>query len=294
MVAVKGFPRAVYPPDAAPQYTPSSDGSDIEAYKRTVSRAGRWKWQAFDQSFSNAFSHGKPGGNVGESGVAGVQRQGGISPDTGYIGQSTFNLLRSIRIPEGLPNAGQPAMDARSVELINMAWDRFKGTDKPEPPAGTSAQARLAKAISQLGKKESPANSNMQPYGEWYSMNGVPWCAIFATWCDQNGTKPSKSFVKSTYYAYVPYIVMDARAGRRGLTVTSSPKPGDVVCYDWRRDGEYDHVGFFEAWAGGSGSTFTAIEGNTSLTNDSNGGEVMRRTRRVTDQGTVFIRVQEP
>src|SRR5262249_8365723 len=101
MVAVKGVPRPVYPPDAAPAYTPSVDGSDVEAYKRTVSRAGRWQWQTFDQAFSNGFSHGKSG-NVGETGVAGVQRQQGVQA-TGWVGQDTFNLLRSIRIPQGLP-----------------------------------------------------------------------------------------------------------------------------------------------------------------------------------------------
>ena len=134
MVAVKGFPRALYPPDAA-GHTPSVDGSDVEAYKRTVSRAGRWHWTQFDQAFSNSFSHGKSG-NVGESGVAGVQRQQNISPDSGFIGQDTFNLLRSIRIPEGLPNAGAPAMDAFSVDLINAAYDRFQKPE-PKPPATT-------------------------------------------------------------------------------------------------------------------------------------------------------------
>src|SRR4029077_390216 len=117
----------------------------VEAYKRTVSRAGRWQWQAFDQAYSNAFSHGKPGGNVGESGVAGVQRQAKIQP-TGYVGQETFNLLRSILIPEGLQHAGEHAMDARSVELINAAFDRFGGKE-PSPGGTSAAEARLKKAI---------------------------------------------------------------------------------------------------------------------------------------------------
>ena len=290
MVAVRGFPRPLYPPDAAPGHTPSVDGPDCEAYKRTVSRAGRWPWQAYDQAMSNAFSHGKSGGNVAESGVAGVQRQQNIQP-TGWIGQSTFNLLRSIKIPAGLPNAGQMAMDARSVELINAAFNRFGGKE-PSPGGTSAAEARLKKAVSQLGVKESPANSNKCLYTNWYGMVG-PWCAMFCTWADQTGGKPTKSFLKGVKYAYVPYIVSDARLGLNGLSITSSPKPGDLVTYDWSRDGEYDHVGLFEAWAQGSGSTFTAIEGNTSLSNNSNGGEVMRRTRRTTDQATVFVRVAE-
>jgi hypothetical protein len=129
MVVVKGFPRPCYPPDAAPGHTRSSDGSDVTAYKRTVSRLGRWPWdpQGWDDSYSNAFAHGKSGGMVGDSGVAGVQRQGTLSPDTGWVGSATFNLLRSARVPEGLPHAGEMAMDGVAVNLINDAYDKFNG-----------------------------------------------------------------------------------------------------------------------------------------------------------------------
>jgi hypothetical protein len=292
MVAVKGFPRPLYPPDSAPNYKPSIDGPDVEAYKRVVSRAGRWVWQAFDQAFSNGFSHGKSGGNVKDSGIAGVQRQAGIQP-TGFIGQETFNLLRSIIIPKGLPHAGEYAMDARAVELINAAYDRFKGFEPSGPSITSAAQARLTKAKSQIGVKESPMNSNMQQYGAWYNMNGVPWCAIFCTWVDQLGGKPTDSFSRSSRYSYVPYVVNDARLAKNGLSVVSTPKPGDLVCYDWSRDGEYDHIGIIEIAPDANGN-FTAIEGNTSTSNNSNGGQVMRRQDRNRNrQGTVFVRVKE-
>lgn len=123
MVVVAGFPRPLYPPDAAPAYKPSDNGPDAEAYKRVVSRLGRWPWGTFDRAFSNGFSHGRSG-NVGETGVAGVQRQSGIQP-SGYIGQSTFNLFRSAKIPAGLPHAGEYAMDATAVKLINEAYTKF-------------------------------------------------------------------------------------------------------------------------------------------------------------------------
>jgi hypothetical protein len=97
----------------------------VEAYKRTVSRAGRWPWQEFDEAYSNGFAHGK-GGNVINSGVAGVQRQQGIS-DTGWIGEKTFNTLRSIRVPEGKAHAGEMAMDAAAANMIAEAWELFAG-----------------------------------------------------------------------------------------------------------------------------------------------------------------------
>lgn len=289
MIAVQGFPRPLYPPDAK-GHEPSCDGSDVEAYKRTISRLGRWDWQRFDQAYSNAFAYGKSG-NVHETGVAGFQRQQKIEP-TGNIGKETFNALRSARIPQGLPHAGEPGMDATAVALINQAWTRFQGEPQPEPPAGTSAQLRLARAVAELGTKESPPNSNHCPYTDWYGMVG-PWCAMFATWADQTSERPSESFTQGAAYAYVPYIVSDARLGLYGLTITSTPQPGDLCCFDWGWDGEYDHVGIVETSPVDSGD-FTAIEGNTSTSNQSDGGEVMRRQRNIYGQGTVFVRVSEP
>ena len=133
MVKVAGFPRPLYPPDASGQgKQPSVDGPDVIAYKRTVSRAGRWPWQPFDDSYSNAFAHGTSG-NVINTGVAGVQRQQGIN-DTGWIGKNTFNTLRSIRVPDGLPHAGEMAMDATAAGLIDQAWQMFHGQEpEPEP-----------------------------------------------------------------------------------------------------------------------------------------------------------------
>src|SRR5262249_3587371 len=168
MVAVKGFPRPLYPPDAS-KYgkKPSVSGPDVEAYKRTVSRAGRWQWQQFDQAYSNAFALGK-GPNVIDTGVAGVQRQQNFDePIRGWLGKDTFNTLRSIRVPDGKPHAGEMAMDARAVELLNAAWDRSGGKE-PSSGGSSSAQARLNKAIAEVGQKESPASSNMQKYGQWY------------------------------------------------------------------------------------------------------------------------------
>src|SRR5215467_8058011 len=139
MVKVAGFPRPLYPPDATKQGKRASvDGPDVEAYKRTVSRAGRWPWQAFDQTFSNGFAHGKSG-NVGETGVAGVQRQQHLDA-TGWIGEKTFNTLRSIRCPSG-PHAGEMAMDSRAVALINEAFKIFGGS---EPAPVQSGPVRLA------------------------------------------------------------------------------------------------------------------------------------------------------
>jgi hypothetical protein len=129
----KGFPRALYPPDSEDNgKEPSIKGKDVIAYKRTICKLGRWNpWDpdAWDQAFSNDFSHGRGSGNVGDSGVAGFQRQMGIQP-TGWIGEQTFNALRYALVPQG-PNVGTQAMDSVAVQMLNEAYDYFTAPPKP-------------------------------------------------------------------------------------------------------------------------------------------------------------------
>lgn len=297
------FPRPLYPPDAVEKgKRPSSDGPDVLAYKRTICRLGRWgEWEpsTWDDSFSNGFAHGR-GPNVVDTGVAGFQRQMNVVPDHGWIGHKTFNMLASARVPTGRPHAGDMAMDANSCNLIAEAFAIYGGkaekpppppapTDKPIGPTVTTRQRALDGAIEWLGYIESTGNDTL--FGSWYGMNYQPWCAMFVTYAFLVEAGGSPSFVRGSRYAYVPYIVNDARANRYGLSVTTKPQPGDVVCFDWQRDGTPDHVGIFED---GTPSWFKCIEGNTSPADNSNGGQVMRRERASADATITFVRVDEP
>lgn len=129
-------------------------------------------------------------------------------------------------------------------------------------------------AVTQIGWTEKPAGSNLQKYGAWYGMNGVPWCAIFVSWCYHFAGSTSFN-PKLGRWAYCPFVVSDARAGRNGLSITTSPRRGDLVLYDWDDDGIADHIGLFDYWIDEKAGTFASIEGNTSPTNASNGGMVV-------------------
>ena len=85
---------------------------------------------------------------------------------------------------------------------------------------------------------------------------------------------------------YVPTSEAWLRATgqRRGRT---RPLPGDIAILDLD-GGQPDHIGIVERDLGDG--RFLSIEGNTSSTNDSDGGAVERRTRRL-DQVTGFGRV---
>ena len=272
------FPRALYAPDW-PNKPASDPGPDVKAYKRAISRLGRWPWQTFNETFTNDFAHGTSG-NVGDTGVEGVQRQTPWLDDTGNVSEKLFAVLMRALIPPCLPHANEYAMDQTSLDLL----------EKAVAGGATVRELALQAAKSQLGYCESPAGSNQNKFGSWYGMNGEPWCAMFVTWCFEQGAGGSPSFTKGSYYAYVPYVVSDARNGRRGLSETFAPIPGDLVCFDWAWDGTFDHIGIF---AGGTATSFHAIEGNTSYGNNSNGGEVMDRSRSSADADLVFVRVAE-
>ena len=129
----------------------------------------------------------------------------------------------------------------------------------------TTAQALLEIARGELGTKESPAGSNRVKYATWYGLPGQPWCVMFVMWVfAQAGAALPTRTASCT-------LLMNA-AKKAGSWVTSGYLPGDVVIYDWGANGVPDHCGIVES---ASGSAVTAIEGNTAVGNDSDGGEVL-------------------
>jgi hypothetical protein len=108
-------------------------------------------------------------------------------------------------------------------------------------------------------------------------MNGVHWCAIFVSWVYDQAGHPLGQIDSPKGYHYCPSAY---NFWKRNNRITKDPQPGDIVLYDWEGDGLSNHTGIFVAWVK-PGETFKAWEGNTSLTNDSDGGQVMMRTRSV-------------
>ena len=147
-----------------------------------------------------------------------------------------------------------------------------------------TASKALAWAASQIGytRWDDPEEGSL--YGRWYAKkhgtyygtSGVPFCAMFASWCltDDDGA----SVIPGGDFAYVPYGITAARSAGQ-LVAPSNAAPGDLICFDWDGDGVADHVGLVEA---NYGSWVQTIEGNTSsgaAGSQSNGGGVWRRTR---------------
>ena len=146
----------------------------------------------------------------------------------------------------------------------------------------------LKVAVSQLGIKESPPDSNRVKYNTWYygkevSGSAYPWCMVFVQWCYERACASLPLLTASCgtllrwYQTYQPGCIV------------SNPEPGDIVIFDFPGGADTDHTGIFESR---SDFTVTTIDGNTGATSEANGGAVMRRTR---DKSVVkaYIRPRE-
>lgn len=142
-------------------------------------------------------------------------------------------------------------------------------------------EAALRRALRYVGTKEQPPGSNDGPLiRKWLRSAGIyspaPWCMAFVH------AMYAAEGVQLGGYASVGFFQDWAR--RNGELVTR-PLRGDIVCYDWDSNGWADHVGIVVRvlalrWKNKVFAGYVrTVEGNTAVGNDSNGGQVMIRTR---------------
>lgn len=136
----------------------------------------------------------------------------------------------------------------------------------------------ISVAKKYIGTKESPANSNNVIFNTHYYGNPVrgaayPWCAAFL-WDVFRLAGASDLFYGGKKSAYCPAIMQYAKAHKQWY---STPKVGDLVLFDFKGNGVACHIGMVVEVI--SKTSIKTIEGNTAVGNDSNGGEVMYRTR---------------
>ena len=81
------------------------------------------------------------------------------------------------------------------------AWRPTESSDRrpaprsrrPRPRAATDGgggsvgRRALAEALRHLGARGAPAGSNRTPFGQWFGVDGVPWCNIFVSYCFKQG-----------------------------------------------------------------------------------------------------------
>jgi hypothetical protein len=127
----------------------------------------------------------------------------------------------------------------------------------------------LGTARTEIGYRES--GDNRTKYGNWYGMDGEPWCAMFVSWCaDRCGlldsAVPKFAYTPSGYRWYEDR----GRAGR-------DPRPGSLVFFQFPGMGRICHVGLVEAVL--PDGRIQTIEGNTDADGSRTGGGVWRKRR---------------
>lgn len=173
--------------------------------------------------------------------------------------------------------ATSPSYVTNVMSIINQ-YDLTK-YDKERGSEVDQAKLIMDKAASYIGVAEKPPGSNNVVFNTHYyggAVNGswYPWCCAFV-WDIFRMCGLSQLFYDGQKTAYCPTVYNWAQ--QKGLIVPKeTARYGDILLFDWGGDGVADHIGFVEAY---NGVTYTTIEGNTSDSSNSNGGQVMRRTR---------------
>lgn len=181
---------------------------------------------------------------------------------------------------EGESNAADDKADKLFGELENSTGgdgNEGSGNEDTKEAFLTQRNAFLKVLASQYQLLDGSANMGLileggrstgQYYSQWYVggtySNGwskaTPWCACYVSWCVAQINSDIKPF------AHVDKFVDYFKTGKEGsqwLTSAENVNPGDLVFFDWNRDGKPQHVGVVLAVDQSSGTIYT-IEGNSS------------------------------
>ncbi|HEX3805430.1 MAG TPA: hypothetical protein VHV52_01490, partial [Gaiellaceae bacterium] len=100
--------------------------------------------------------------------------------------------------------------------------------------SASAGRRALAEALRHVGVRESPPGSNRTMFGRWFGVDGVPWCAIFASYCFDVGAGAvlcrgwHGAGVGPRGVAYVPTLAAWLKATQR---VVEEPRAGDLVVF---------------------------------------------------------------
>ena len=145
----------------------------------------------------------------------------------------------------------KPQIKSGSTGNITLyaKWAELKPELGPEP---------LRYYIVETARKEM-GNVGGKKFWSWYGFNGrIAWCCIFVTWvANQNGVLgtaiPKVAGVSSMY----SFFNKNNAYKKKG---TYTPKPGDIIFFDWEGKGKLQHVGIVDKVE--NGKVYT-LEGNS-------------------------------
>lgn len=152
-------------------------------------------------------------------------------------------------------------------------------------------------AQSKVGIKENPPGSNNVIFNTLFYGRPVhdgdkpgasyAWCFTAVSEIFQEAKLPLPGIQYRRGFAGVPFAMQHLKQWATEVSFENA-QPGDLIIYDWNQDNRPDHIGFLKT-KDLKLKTIQALEGNTAIGNDSNGGEFMDRPRKVFG-GMRFVR----
>lgn len=136
-------------------------------------------------------------------------------------------------------------------------------------------------ALEQVGYQEGRNNSNK--FSQFFGKDNQPWCADFIGWlkayADVNGNKmPTSSLVQD-------FVRFYDKIGLFKDKDVYTPKPGDLIIYDFNHNDYADHIGIVVKVK--NGQVYT-VEGNTSKQGESGNGEYVAYKHRSLKYGGIW------
>lgn len=179
--------------------------------------------------------------------------------------RSSDRILRTAARSISLQNMTATAAGALAILIVVMitffgsAFYSPGGEEYSDDPTPWNVYGNGSAALVRVAAKEI-GNVGGNKYWKWYGFSShVHWCACFVSWCENEcGLLKTESAPK---FALVSGGANWFKKKGQWAGRSYTPKPGDIVFFDWESDGEMDHVGIVET---ADGKTVHTIEGNSS------------------------------
>ena len=178
---------------------------------------------------------------------------------------STYNINSSIKF-------SRPTREGYFFQgwFTESTLENSKATIKKGSTGNITVYAKWAELNPELGDeplryymvetaRAEMGNVGGKKFWKWYGFNGrIPWCAIFVSWvANQNGVLDTAYPKFAGVGVGRNYFKSKNAYKKRG---TYTPKPGDLIFFDWEVNNRLDHVGMVEKVE--DGKVYT-LEGNS-------------------------------
>ena len=159
-----------------------------------------------------------------------------------FLGRHVGNIIADkSKVSEVADESAQDVAEEQSEparEFINVAEDT----------------PFLNVAMGEIG------NVGGEKFWSWYGFGSrVSWCACYVSWCENQVGYQSDG--KAPSFAVVTDGIDWFKARGQWLDSDATPSAGDLIFFDWEKDGYRDHVGIVTAVRG---DKVFAVEGNSS------------------------------